>query len=178
MNLIEQINLLFDNFQDEACYSTSGYDPDWRPNWWDEVETELKLILEHSPIPLPDDYCEIFRRFGGGCIEDHRPNRVMPDMTFWIWDDIAEFNTNVDFFVDCPNALPFGDDMGDVVYFYVNNEIDTGIYMAGKSLTWDNRYWHKIANSFTELFTNTEVQRLFRNYYQYGCDKGTDGRVN
>ena len=46
MNLIEQINLLFDGFQDEACDVWDGYDPDCRPNWKDEVETELDLIKE------------------------------------------------------------------------------------------------------------------------------------
>lgn len=65
MNLIEQINLLFDGFQDEACDAWDGYDPDCRPNWKDEVETELGLIKENSPISLPEDYSEIFRRFGG-----------------------------------------------------------------------------------------------------------------
>ncbi len=53
---------------------------------------------------------------------------------------------------------------------------DTGIYMAEKSLIFDEEYRTKIADSFTELFTNPEAQRLFRNYYRYGCDKGGDGR--
>ncbi len=176
MGMMEQIYQLFDNFQDEACSAWDGYSPDWRPNWKDEVETELDLIKENSPIPLPEDYCEIFRHFGGGGIEDRRPNRVMPTMTFWIWDDMEDFDATVDFFQDCPNALPFGDDIGDMCYFYVCNEENTGIYMAEKSLTWDKEYWHKIAGTFTELFTSAEAQRLFRNYYNFGYDKGGEGR--
>ena len=43
-------------------------------------------------------------------------------------------------------------------------------------MTFDRDFWYKIAGSFTELFTSTEAQRLFRNFYRYGCDKGTDGR--
>ena len=74
MSLIEQINLLFDNFQDPACRAWDGYNPYWRPNWKEKVEDELDLIREHSPVPLPEDYCELFRRFGGGGIEDQRPN--------------------------------------------------------------------------------------------------------
>lgn len=176
MNLIEQINVLFDNFQEEACSAWDGYSPHWRPNWKNEVETEWNLIQENSPVPLPEDYREIFFHFGGGGIEDRRPNKVMPAMTFWAWEDIEDFDATVDFFENCPNALPFGDDIGDMCYFYICDGENTGIYMAEKSLTWDKEYWHKIAGTFTELFTSTEVQRLFRNFYNYGCDKGTDGR--
>jgi len=176
MNLVEQIVLLFDGFQDEACRAWDGYNPYWRPNWKDEVETELNLIKEHSPISLPEDYCEIFRKFGGGGIADKRPNWVMPEMTFWIWNDIKDFDATVDFFEDCPNGFPFGDDIGDMVYFYVDDGADSGVYMAEKSMVFDKEEWHKIASSFTELFTSAEAQRLFRNYYNYGSDEGTDGR--
>ena len=48
MSLIEQINLLFDNFQDPACRAWDGYNPYWRPNWKEKVEDELDLIREHS----------------------------------------------------------------------------------------------------------------------------------
>ena len=88
MNLIEQINLLFDDFQSEMCRAWDGYNSYWRPNWKNEVETELNLIREHSPILLPEDYCEIFRHFGGGGIDDTRPNKVIPTMTFWTCLDI------------------------------------------------------------------------------------------
>ena len=174
MNLTEQINQIFDNFQDPACRAWDGYNPDLRPNWREKVEDELNLIREHSPVPLPEDYCEIFRRFGGGGIEDRRPNHVMPTMTFWAWDDMKEFDATVDFFEDCPNALLFGDDIGDIVYIYVSNEEDSGIYMADKSDFFEEM--QKLAGSLTELFTNSEAQRLFRNYYRFGCDKGGDGR--
>ena len=107
MGLLEQINQLFDGFQDEPCRAWDGYNPYWRPNWKDEVETELNLIKEHSPVPLPEDYCEIFHHFGGGGIEDRRSNSVMPTMTFWIWNDIKDFDATVDFFSDCPNGLSF-----------------------------------------------------------------------
>ena len=48
MNLIEQINLLFDGFQNEMCRAWDGYNPYWRPNWKNEVETELNLELIHK----------------------------------------------------------------------------------------------------------------------------------
>ena len=48
--------------------------------------------------------------------------------------------------------------------------------MSEKSLFWHKEYRTKIASSFTELFTDAEVQRKFRNYFNYGYDKGTDGR--
>ena len=138
------------------------------------MEDKLNLIREHSPVPLPEDYREIFRRFGGGGIEDQRPNYIIPTMTFWKWDDIKEFDATVDFFEDCPHALPFGDDIGDIVYLYVCDGDDSGIYMAYKSDFFEEM--QKLARSLTELFTDTETQRLFRNYYRFGCDKGGDGR--
>lgn len=176
MNLIEQIDQLFDGFRDEACSAWDGYNPDWRPDWRENVEDELDLIREHVPVPLPEDYCAIFRKFGGGGIEDKRPNYAIPDMTFWTWEDMEDFDATVDFFADCPRGFPFGDDIGDTVYFYVDDGADTGIYLADKSAIFDQEYWHKIARSFTELFTSAEAQRLFRNLFRYGYDKGTDGR--
>ena len=86
MNLIEQINVLFDNFQEETCSAWDGSHSYWRPNWKNEVGKEWNLIQENSPVPLPEDYREIFFHFGGGGIEDRRPDKVMPDMTFWTWD--------------------------------------------------------------------------------------------
>lgn len=64
--------------------------------------------------------------------------------------------------------------MGDIVYIYVSNGEDSGIYMADKSDFFEEM--QKLAGSLTELFTNPEAQRLFRNYYRFGCDKGGDGR--
>ena len=176
MDLIKHIYLLFDNFSDKNCRMWNGYNPDWRANWNNEIENELNLIRVNSPIPLPEDYCEIFRAFGGGGIEDKRSNWVMPTMTFWAWADIQEFDDSFDFFAECPYALPLGDDIGDRVYMLIQNEEENGIYMAGKSMFWDKDFRKKIANSLTELFINTEVQRKFRNYYCYGYDRGTDGR--
>lgn len=176
MGLIEQIYQLFDGFQDEACQAWDGYSPDCHPDWKNEVETELNLIKEHSPGPLPEDYCEIFRHFGGGGIKDSRPNSVMPTMTFWTWDEIKEYDAMEGFFADCPNGLLLGDDIGFTAYFYVFDGDDTGIYMAEKSVDFDKKEWFKIASSFTELFTDAELRRLFRNYYNYGCDTGGDGR--
>lgn len=63
MDLIKQILSLFDNFSDKNCRAWNGYNPDWRPHWNDKIENELNLIKEHSPIPLPKDYCEIFQQF-------------------------------------------------------------------------------------------------------------------
>ena len=51
---------------------------------------------------------------------------------------------------------------------------DSGVYMADKSDFFEEM--QKLAGSLTELFTDPEAQRLFRNYYRFGCDKGGDGR--
>lgn len=176
MNLIENVYSLFNGFKDDKCRAYNGYNPDWRPNWDQEIESQWKLIVKNSPIPLPDDYRDLFYAFGGGGIEDKRPKWVIPTMTFWKWEDIDDFAETTDFFDDCPRALPFGDDIGDRIYLIICNGTEHGIYMTSKSMFWDETFRRKIADSFTELFTDREVQRRFRNYYNYGDDKGGDGR--
>ena len=108
MNLTEQVHLLFDGFQDELCRPWDGYNACWRPNWKDEAEAELNLIREHSPVSLPEDYCELFRRFGGGGIDDTRPNRVILTMTFWTWSDMKDLDATVDFLRIVPTRFPLG----------------------------------------------------------------------
>lgn len=173
MDLIEQINNLFDGFKDDECRAFNGYNKELYPNWNENIENELALISKNSPIPLPDDYCEIFRAFGGGAIEDERENYVIPTMTFWTWNDINEFieSEAENFFEDCPNALPFGDDGGDIVYFLMKKRGKIGIYMADKGDVIEPESSCKIANSFTELFTNSKLQQKFRDHYEFGYDE-------
>lgn len=171
MNLIKQIYLLYDNFSDENCWAIYGCDqPDLESDWKDKIENELNLIQEHSPISLPEDYCEIFRTFGGGAIEDERDDYVIPTMTFWTWADIDEFieSEAEDFFEECPNALPFGDDEGDMFYFFMKKGGEIGVYIAEKGGVPEAESRHKIANSLTELFTDAKVQKKFRKYYECG----------
>ena len=142
------------------------------------------LISTDTTADLTDDFVRensidihtLFYAFGGGGIEDERPNRVIPTMTFWAWEDMKDFHDTLNFFDKCPNALPFGDDIGDRIYLLFCDSTENGIYMAGKSVFWDKTLRKKIADSFTELFTDTETQRRFRNYYRYGYDRGDDGR--
>lgn len=176
MDLTKIVYEEFNNFEDSECDGYNGHNSDCGPTLADDIETELRLIKEQSPISLPDDYCEIFRLFGGGGIEDKRKNYIIPTMTFWGWEDIEDFAEMSDFFETCPNALPFGDDIGDKLYCLIQTSTGTKIYMTWKSMFWDENYRHEIAESFTELFTNPEAQRKFRNLYKFGEDKGGDGR--
>ena len=89
---------------------------------------------------------------------------------------MKDFDAALKFFGACPKSLPFGDDMGDNVYFISDGDEEKGIYMSDKSTFRNKKFRRKIADSFTELFTDTETQRLFRNYSNYGYDKGGDGR--
>ena len=170
MNIVEKIYNLFNNFQDEGCTAFNGYDPELCSSWNDYVEGELDLIRKHSPIQLPEDYCDIFRAFCGGAIEDERDDYIIPTMTFWTWEDINEFieSEAEDFFEECPNALPFGDDEGDMFYFFMRRRGRVGIYIAEKGDYSDPESRHKIANSLTEVFTNSKIQGKFRNFYEYG----------
>ncbi len=43
--------------------------------------------------------------------------------------------------------------------------------MADKGDVIEPESSYKIANSFTELFTNTKIQRKFRNDYEFGDDR-------
>lgn len=176
MEFIDQVYEVYEQFQDDRCHASNGYHDYYHPDWEHEVEEQLDLIRENSPVVLPEDYCELFRAFGGGGIEDKRPDNLIPTMTFWTWDDIQDFDDNVEFFADCPNALPFGDDIGDMIYLLMQDEDGLGIYMADKTDFFEEDDKVKIADSFTQLFTDAEVQRRFRNYYSFGCDKGGDGR--
>lgn len=175
MKFIEQIYEMYHHFQDGKCYASNGYHLKF-PNWEHEIENQLELIRENSPISLPEDYCELFHAFGGGAIEDARADYLIPNMTFWTWADIQDFDDNADFFSECPNALPFGDDMGDMLYLMMQDENGIGIYMADKTDSFEEEEMVKIADSFTQLFTDAEVQRRFRNYYSFGADEGGDGR--
>ena len=145
MSLIKQIYLLFDDFNDAQCYAHNGYDPEWRPTWNEDIEEQLRQIQRGSPISLPDDYCEVFRAFGGGCIEDSRENRIMPAMTFWTWDDIMEFDATVDFFKDCPNALPIGDDMVNKRHLFATVKANDKIRIYKDSF----EAWYKSQNRHT-----------------------------
>lgn len=52
---------------------------------------------------------------------------------FHCWKTTAKFSTAlVDFFEKYPQALPFGDDIGDIVYLYMRDGENTGIFMADK----------------------------------------------
>lgn len=60
MSLIEHIYALFNNFKDEECRAWSGREATWNPNWDQEIDGQWELIVKNSPIPLPDDYRELF----------------------------------------------------------------------------------------------------------------------
>ncbi len=176
MDLTQQIYHLFDGFQNKECYVWKGSDSNGKPYSEYEIENQLNQIKANSPIPLPEDYCQVFRVFGGGGFEDRWKHQVMPDMAFWTWDKIQDFHDTMCFFDDCPNGLPFADDSGDMVYFMLYENGSCRLYMTEKSTFWDEECRIKIADSFTQLFTDEEVQRLFRNYFSYGYDRGDDGR--
>lgn len=97
MSLIEHIYALFNNFKDEECRAWSGREATWNPNWDQEIDGQWELIVKNSPIPLPDDYRELFYVFGGGGIEDQRPDWIIPEMTFWKWGDMKDFDAALKF---------------------------------------------------------------------------------
>lgn len=149
MNLSEHIYLSFGEFKDEKC-QVSRSDCTY-PELDESLEAELAIIREHVPISLPEDYCEVFRLLGNGWIEDKREKWRIPDMTFMTWEDMEELNYTIEFFSICPNAFPFGDDVGDIFYFYGEGSEGLGIYMAEAGVFIKPENATKIADSFTQL---------------------------
>ena len=173
-NFIKAVFNGFDNFTNrKECFAIRGveisgkYDdyitipvPDGRlKKEWDKIE-------KNSPIPLPEDYKELFSVFGGGWIEDHRENyMVLPYISFWTWDDIVFFNDESidEFWQECPRMLPFGDEAGDRFYIYGEGPEGVGIYYCEFGCGYYIDSMVKLADSFTELFTDKVAQEKAKN---------------
>lgn len=160
----------FDGFQNRReCFAIRG--PEISGEWDDYItsplpdprlEREWKKIEQGSPIPLPADYRELFQVFGGGWIEDHRENGLaLGYISFWTWEDIQFFNdmSLEEFWAECPRMLPFGHEAGSRFYVYGEGPEGLGVYYCSFGC---GSYWHflhKLADSFTALFTDPEAWR-------------------
>lgn len=118
MNIIEHVNerLVFD--KDEIC--AGG-------------KKDIEEIIRISPIPLPQDYIEFLKLISGE--GSYGPEFEVDDdgSSIWIWsanmalEKLREFAqpSNQEFI---SNAWLFGNDLGDLVYFFGNGQDGFGLY--------------------------------------------------
>ena len=171
-NFIKKVFASFDNFQTEECY-VIRQNQRWEnvtdfltnPIHDKELEKEWKRIKKNSPIPLPEDYKELFLIFGQSVIENHKDNSFPANFLFWNWDDIEFFEdmSIEDFWEECPKMLPVGHDLGDMFYIYGEGPDGLGVYWCDTGCGYYMEDMEKLADSFTKLFTN--IKPLDQIYY-------------
>lgn len=143
MNLIENINkrLVFD--KDEICAGGENY---------------IGEIIRVSPIPLPKDYIEFLKQVSGE--DSYGPEFEVEDegSSIWIWsakmalEKLEEFNQPFNqAFIS--NTWLFGNDLGDLAYFFGTGKDGFGLYRTSESrLGFENA--EKISDTLTDFLVN------------------------
>ncbi len=170
-SFMKEVFATFGDFQNEECYAlkwrklakqTDEYITSPLPD--SRLEREWKKIEKNSPIPLPEDYKELFYVFGGSTIENRRDISFLSCIRFWTWEDITFFEDQPieEFWEECPKMLPWGDELGDRFYAYGEGPQGLGVYCCefGAGSYWEEM--DKLADSFTLLFTDKETQKWVR----------------
>lgn len=140
MNIIENINkkLVFD--KDEIC--AGG-------------ENDIKEVIRISPVSLPEDYIEFLRQISGE--DSYGPEFEVEDegLSIWIWsakvalESLEEFN-NPNF---VSNVWLFGNDLGDLVYFFGTGKDGFGLYRTSAGcLSFEHA--EKISDTLTDFLVN------------------------
>lgn len=143
MNIIENINerLVYD--KDEIC--AGG-------------EKDIEEIIRISPIPLPKDYLDFLKQISGE--NSYGPEFEVDDgeLSIWIWsakmalEKLEEFNQsfNQEFI---SNAWLFGNDLGDIIYFFGTGKDGFGLYRTSAGcLSFKNA--EKISDTLTDFLVN------------------------
>lgn len=143
MNIIENINkkLAFD--EEEIC--AGG-------------ENDIEEIIRVSPVPLPQDYIDFLQQISGK--DSYGPEFEVEDegLSIWIWsakmalEKLEEFNQpSHQKFIG--NAWLFGNDLGDLVYFFGTGKDGFGLYRTSAGwLSFENA--EKIADTLTDFLVN------------------------
>jgi len=143
MNIIENINkrLIFD--ESEIC--AGG-------------ENDIEEIMRVSPIPLPKDYIEFLKQVSG---EDSYGPEFEIDgggLSIWIWSAKMALEKRKEF--DWPfnqkfisKAWIFGNDLGDLVYFFAEGKEGFGLYRTSAG-TLGLEWADKISDTLTDFLVN------------------------
>ncbi len=143
MNIIEHVNerLTFD--KDDIC--AGG-------------ENDIDEVIRVSPVSLPNDYIEFLKQISG----EHNPGPEFElqdkGLSIWIWsasmalEKLEEFNrpSNQKFI---RNAWLFGNDLGDLVYFYGTGKDGFGLYRTSEGWL-DIENADKIADTITDFLVD------------------------
>ena len=143
MNIIDNINkkLVFD--RDEIC--AGG-------------ENDIEEIIHVSPVTLPKDYIEFLKQVSGKDSYGSEFEVEDEGVSIWIWsakmalEILEEFNQtfNQDFI---SNAWLFGNDLGDLVYFFGTGKDGFGLYRTSAGwLGFENV--EKISDTLTDFLVN------------------------
>ena len=143
MNIIENINkkLVFD---EDEIYAGG--------------ENDIEEIIRVSPVPLPKDYIEFLKQVSGE--DSYGPEFEVEGegLSIWIWsakmalEKLEEFNQpfNQKFIT---KAWLFGNDLGDLVYFFGTGRDGFGLYRTSEGwLDFENA--EKIADTLTDFLVN------------------------
>lgn len=143
MNIIENINerLTFD--EDEIC--AGG-------------EKEVEEIIRISPVALPEDYIEFLKQISGE--GSYGPEFEVEDegTSIWIWSANMALEKSEEF--DQPfnkeftgSAWLFGNDLGDLVYFFGTGKDGYGLYRTSAG-SLDIKNAEKISDTLTDLLVD------------------------
>lgn len=140
MNIIENINkkLVFD--KNEICCGG---------------ENDIEEIIRVSPVTLPEDYIDFLKQVSGE--DSYGPEFEVEDegSSIWIWsakmalEKLEEFNQpfNQKFI---SKAWLFGNDLGDLVYFFGTGKDGFGLYRTSEGwLDFENA--EKISDTLTDF---------------------------
>lgn len=143
MNIIENVNerLTFD--KDEIC--AGG-------------EKDIEEIIRISPIPLPKDYIDFLKQISGE--NSYGPEFEVDDdgLSIWIWSakmaleklNELDHSFNKEFI---RNVWLFGNDLGDLVYFFGTGRDGFGLYRTSAGwLSFENA--EKISDTLSDFLIN------------------------
>ncbi len=121
-------------------------------------ENDIEEVIRLSPVALPEDYIEFLKQISGE--DSYGPEFEVEDegVSIWIWsantalEKLEELNQpfNHEFL---NNAWLFGNDLGDLVYFFGTGKDGFGLYRTSEGCL-DIENAVKISDTLTEFLVN------------------------
>lgn len=121
-------------------------------------EKDIEEMIRISPVPLPKDYIEFMKQISGE--DSYGPEFEVEGegLSIWIWsakmalEKLREFDLPFNQKFIC-KAWMFGDDLGDLVYFFGEGKDGFGLYrVSAGALGFE--YAVKISDTITDFLVN------------------------
>lgn len=121
-------------------------------------ENDIEEVIRLSPVALPEDYIEFLKQISGE--DSYGPEFEVEDegVSIWIWsanmalEKLEELNQPINHeFLN--NAWLFGNDLGDLVYFFGTGKDGFGLYRTSEGCL-DIENAVKISDTLTEFLVN------------------------